>query len=1062
MQLAEVSIRRPVFATVLSLLVLLVGAVSLTKLSVREYPKIDEPVVTVSVKYAGASAEVMESQVTKPLEDSIAGIDAVDVITSISRAEQTQISVRFRLEKDADTAAAEVRDRTSRVRNRLPQAVEEPVIAKVEADAFPVIWLAFSSDTLSGLQINDLVNRIVKPRLQTVTGAADVRVFGERKYAMRVWLDPDKLAAYKLTTQDAEDAIRRSNLEVPAGRIESTQREFSVTSQTDLSSPSQFSDIIIKNANGFPVRIRDVARVEEAAADERSGVRLNGRVAVGAGVIRQATANPLELSKGVRAMIPKLKADLPPGVTIDIANDNSVFIEKSIQSVFQTIIESVLLVALVIFVFLRTLRASIIPIITIPVALIGTFSLMALAGFSINTLTLLALVLAIGLVVDDAIVVLENIFRHIEEGLDPFSASIKGVREVGFAVVAMTLTLAAVYAPLAFTPGRTGRLFIEFALALAGAVVVSGFIALTLSPMMCSLLLKHNPKPSWFDRSMERVLTAITASYQRALSWLVTTGYDRQHALPGRSSALKRFVFNARWIVIGVMLVCAVSISLVLPTMKRELSPLEDRGQMLAVVTAPDGATLAYTDRYVAAIERIAEPYKEFDRIFVSSGNPTVSQANVILRAIDWDKRKRSVLDIARELQPKLAALPGVSAFPITPPSLGQGFRERPVNFVIVTSESYQNLAAVTRQFMDEIAKNPGIVSADFDLRLNKPELKIDVDREKVADLGISVDVVARAVETMLGGRQVTRYKRDGDQFDVIVQTPETGRATPDDVEKIFVRGRNDTMIPLASLVKVRESVAPRELNHFSQRRSVSITANLAADYSLGQALDFLDSTATRVLKPGYSTDLNGTSREFKNSQGSLLIVFGLSLLFIFLVLAAQFESFIDPLVIMLSVPLSMIGALLALKWSGGSLNVYSQIGLITLVGLITKHGILIVEFTNQLREHGMEMTQALVKASSQRLRPILMTTGAMVLGAIPLALAHGAGAESRTQIGWVIVGGMSLGTLLTIFVVPTMYTLFARKTVPGAIKTIEQEVPGTPRAGPHGQADLGPDYVAK
>ena len=1054
MQLAEISIRRPVFATVLSLLVLLIGAVSLTKLSVREYPKIDEPVVTVSVKYAGASAEVMESQVTKPLEDSIAGIDAVDVITSISRAEQTQITVRFRLEKDADTAAAEVRDRTSRVRNKLPQAVEEPVIAKVEADAFPVIWLSFNSETMSPLQINDLVNRIVKPRLQTVTGAADVRIFGERKYAMRVWLDPDKLAAYKLTTQDAEDAIRRSNLEVPAGRIESTQREFSVTSQTDLSRPSQFSDIIIKNANGFPVRIRDVGRVEEAAADERSASRLNGRASITAGVIRQATANPLELSNGVRAMIPKLRADLPPGIQIDIANDNSVFIAKSIDNVFRTIIEAVVLVALVIFVFLRTFRASIIPIVTIPVCLVGTFALMALAGFSINTLTLLALVLAIGLVVDDAIVVLENIYRHIEEGLDPFSASIKGVREVGFAVIAMTVTLAAVYAPLAFTPGRTGRLFIEFALALAGAVVVSGFIALTLSPMMCSLLLKHNAKPSWFDRTMGKLLNGLTAGYESMLAWLVNTGYDRQHQQSGFGSSVKRFLLNARWIVVAVMLVSAGAIAWVLPGMKRELAPLEDRGVVLAVVTAPDGATLGYTNRYVDAIERLSAPFKEFDRIFVSSGNPTVSQASVFFRAVDWDLRSRSTLEMARELQPKLAGLPGVTAFPITPPSLGQGFRERPVNFVIVTTDSYQNLAAVTRQFMDEIAKNPGILSADIDLRLNKPELKIDVDRDKAADLGVGVDVVARAVETMLGGRQVTRYKREGDQFDVIVQTATTGRDTPDDIEKIFVRGRNEAMIPLASLVKVRESVAPRELNHFSQRRSVSITANLAADYSLGQALDFLDGTAVKLLKPGYTTDLNGTSREFRNSQGSLIIVFCLSLLFIFLVLAAQFESFVDPLVIMLSVPLSMIGALLALKWSGGSLNVYSQIGLITLVGLITKHGILIVEFTNQLRESGMEMTQALVKAASQRLRPILMTTGAMVLGAVPLAFAQGAGAESRIQIGWVIVGGMSLGTLLTIFVVPTMYTLFARKAIPGENKTVAKEEPDS--AADH------PEYVAK
>ncbi|MDZ4075455.1 MAG: efflux RND transporter permease subunit [Hylemonella sp.] len=1018
MQLPEVSIRRPVFATVLSLLVLLIGAVSFTKLPVREYPKIDEPVVTVTVRYAGASAEVVESQVAKPLEDSIAGIDAVDVITSISRAEQAQITVRFRLEKDADAAAAEVRDRTSRVRNKLPQAIDEPVIAKVEADAFPVIWLAFSSDTHSQLQLNELINRIVKPRLQTVTGAADVRIFGERKYAMRVWLDPDRLAAYKLTTQDAEDAIRRSNLEVPAGRIESRQREFSVTSNTDLIKPAQFGEIVIRTVNGFPVKLRDVARIEEGAAEERTSVRINGRPAISAGVIRQATANPLELSRGVREMLPRLEADLPPGISILIANDNSVFIDRSIKNVFQTIVEAVVLVALVIFVFLRTFRASIIPIVTIPVSLIGTFALMALAGFTVNTLTLLALVLAIGLVVDDAIVVLENIYRHIEEGLDPFSAAIKGAKEVGFAVVAMTLTLAAVYAPLAFTPGRTGRLFVEFALALAGAVIVSGFIALTLSPMMCSRLLRHNPKPSFFDRWMEARLIALSNGYERLL----------------------RRVLGMRWLVLLVMAGVVLAIAVVLPGMKRELAPMEDRGVILNVINAPDGATMAYTDKYASAIEKIGSQYAEFDRVFVVLGNPTVSQANVTLRAVDWDERKRTTLEMAREMQPRIAALPGVSAFPITPPSLGQGFRERPVNFVILTSESYENLNQVVRQFLDEIAKNPGIQGADVDLRLNKPELKIDVNREKASDLGVGVDAVARAIETMLGGRLVTRYKKGGDQYDVIVQTQSVGRDTPDDIERIFVRGRNDTMIPLASLVTVRESVSPRELNHFSQRRAVTITANLAPDYSLGQALDFLDQVGARVLKPGYTTDLNGTSREFKNSQGSLTIVFVLALLFIFLVLAAQFESFVDPLVIMLSVPLSMIGALLALKLSNGSLNVYSQIGLITLVGLITKHGILIVEFANQMREQGMDMFEAVVKASSQRLRPILMTTGAMVLGAVPLALSTGAGAESRIQIGWVIVGGMTLGTLLTIFVVPTMYTLLARKHAPGADKRAVSE----------------------
>lgn len=1044
MQLAEISIRRPVFATVLSLLIVLIGAVSFNRLTVREYPKIDEPVVTVSVRYAGASAEVIETQVTKPLEDSIAGIDGVDVITSISRADQGQISVRFRLEKDADSAAAEVRDRTSRVRNKLPQAIEEPVIAKVEADAFPVIQLAFSSESMTPLQINDLVNRIVKPRLQTVTGVADVRIFGERKYAMRVWLDTDKLASYRLTTQDVEDAIRRSNLELPAGRIESQQREFSVTSQTDLLKPAQFGDIVIKTVNGFSVRVRDVARVEEGAADERTVVRLNGRPAVGVGVIRQATANPLDLSKGVQEAIPKLKADLPPDVLIDIANDNSVFIDRSVKNVYRTIFEAVLLVALVIFVFLRTLRASIIPIITIPVSLIGTFALMALAGFTINTLTLLALVLAIGLVVDDAIVMLENIFRHIEEGMDPFSAGIKGAREIGFAIITMTATLVAVYAPLAFTPGRTGRLFVEFALALAGAVVVSGVVALTLTPMLCTLLLKHNPAPNRFDSTMERVLTRISDRYGALLRWIVTARYQVPAGARGLGQRVKAGALQARWLVLAVMAVSGAAILLIFPTMKQELSPMEDRGMILASVNAPDGSTLDYTNRYAQALEKIGQPFKEFDRIFANVGNPTVAQASVVYRTVDWDERTRSTMDMARELQPKFNALPGVTAFSITPPSLGQGFRERPLNFVIQTSDSYQNLSAVARQMLDEMAKNPGILSPDVDLRLNKPELRIEVERDKAADLGVSVDAVAKAIETLLGGRNVTRYKRDAEQYDVVVQTQASGRSTPEDIERIYVRGRNDAMIPLSALVKVSESVSPRELNHFGQRRSVSITASLAPDYSLGEALRFMDQTAAKVLKTGYSTDLNGTSREFRNSQGALVIVFVLALVFIFLVLAAQFESFIDPLVIMLSVPLSMIGALLALKWSGGSLNVYSQIGLITLVGLITKHGILIVEFTNQLRGQGLETIEALVKASSQRLRPILMTTGAMVLGALPLALAHGAGAESRTQIGWVIVGGMSLGTLLTVFVVPTMYALFARHAVPGAIKTLEAQASGS------------------
>ena len=1016
MKLSETSIRRPVLASVMSLLLILIGLVSFNQLSLREYPRIDEPLVNVSTRLIGASSEVIESQVTKPLEDSIAGIDGVDIITSVSRTESSQITVRFKLSKDPDTAAAEVRDRVARVRGRLPEAADEPVISKVEADATPTIWLAYTSETMGPLELTDLINRVVKPRLQTIPGVADVQIGGDRKYAMRIWVDPDRLAAYKLTVQDVEDALRRQNLEVPAGRIESQQREFSVTARTDLNTVAQFYEIALKTVGGYTVRLRDVARVEEAAANERSRVRLNGVPSISTGVIRNATANPLEVADGVRALMPQIQRDLPPSVTVVQANDNSVFIDRSIKAVYTTVAEAVVLVALVVFVFLRTLRASIIPLVTIPVSLIGAFALIALAGFTVNTLTLLALVLAIGLVVDDAIVVLENIFRHIEEGLTPFQAALKGVREISFAVVAMTLTLAAVFAPLAFTPGRTGRLFSEFALTLAGAVLVSGFVALTLTPMMCSKLLRHNPTPTRFDRGMENLLIGLTRGYTRVLRWTLAN----------------------RWLMIAVMLASAGGSWWLFSQAKSELSPMEDRGVIAMPIRAPDGATLEYAARYLDALDAIAAQYPEFDRRFMFVGGGQVSSAFGVLRTVDWTERDITTQELARKLIPQFQALPGITAFPVTPPSLGQGFRSQPLNYVIVSGDSYENMARATQAMIAEMQKNPGILQPDSDLQLNKPEIFMEVDRARAADMGVSVEAVARTVETMLGGRVVTRYKRDAEQYDVMVQTEGRGRATPEDIEKLFVRGRGDTMVPLSSLVKVREAVSPRELNHFNQRRSVTITASLAPDYSLGEALDLMDETAARVLPAGYATELNGVSREFRASSGALGLVFVLALLFIFLVLAAQFESFIDPFVILLAVPLSMVGALLALKWAGGTINVFSQIGLITLVGLITKHGILIVEFSNQLRKQGKETLDAVIEAASLRLRPILMTTGAMVLGALPLALASGAGAESRQQIGWVIVGGMSIGTLLTIFVVPTVYTLLARRKVPGEIVTPE------------------------
>jgi multidrug efflux pump len=617
MVLSEICIRRPVLATVINLVVVLLGIVCYQRLPVREYPKIDEPVVTVETRYRGASAEIIESRVTKVLEDSLAGIEGVDVLTSISRAENSQITVKFRLERNPDAAASDVRDRVARVRGKLPEDIDEPVIAKVEADANPILWLAFSSDRYSPLEVSDFASRLVKTRLQTLPGAADVRVFGERRYSMRVWLDRNKLAAYRLTPQDVEEALRRQNVEVPAGRIESRAREFSVVTETDLNRPDQFEAVIVRYVNGYPVRIRDVGRAEIGPQDERSVVRFNGSPAVALGVIKQATANPLELSAAVRAELPRIEADLPEGVRVRIAYDSSVFIDRSIKAVWRTIAEAIVLVALVIFVFLRSVRASIIPLVTIPVSLVGAFGVMYLFGFSINTLTLLALVLAIGLVVDDAIVVLENIFRHVENGMTPFKAALVGSREIGFAVVAMTLTLAAVYAPIAFMTGRTGRLFIEFALTLAGAVLVSGFTALTLSPMMCSKLLRHETRHGRFYNAVERGLDGLTRGYRAALGWSL------RHV----------------WLVLAVGALVAAGSALLMRSLKSELAPVEDRGVVLGVFVGPEGATIDYMDRYARRLEAIYKDTADTERYFVVSGFQTVSSGVSFLGLTDWDAR---------------------------------------------------------------------------------------------------------------------------------------------------------------------------------------------------------------------------------------------------------------------------------------------------------------------------------------------------------------------------------------------------------------------------------------
>jgi len=1004
--LPELSIRRPVLASVMSLLIILVGVISFLRLTVREYPKIDTPVVSVRTVYQGASAQVIESQVTQVLEDSISGIEGVKTLKSVSREETSQITVEFLSDRDPDAAANDVRDRVARVRGRLPDEVDEPIIAKVEADAQAIMWLRLNSDQHDALEISDYADRYIADRLKTLPGVASVIIGGERRYAMRIWLDRERLAAYGLTPQDVEEALRRQNIEVPSGRIESRSREFTVLSETDLRTPEQFNRLILREVKGYPVRLSDVGRAELGPQDERNIVRVNGRPAVGMGIVKQSTANTLAVAQAVKTELPKIAAALPPGMQVGIAFDTSIFIEKSIESVYEVMAEALVLVVLVIYFFLRSLRATLIPFVTIPVSLIGAFFLVWLMGFSINVLTLLGIVLAIGLVVDDAIVVLENIHRHVEEGMPPFRAAIQGSREIAFAVVAMTITLASVFAPLAFSTGNTGRLFMEFALTVAAAVVVSGFVALTLTPMMCSKLLRHQSSHHPLYNALERFFQRLFAAYRRSLA-----------------ACLRH-----RAAVIAVFAVVAAAGGLLFSQLKSELSPLEDRGFFIGVMVAPEGATMEYTDAYARQWEKIYSEVPEITSYFVvvapglERPNP-VNFALSFVRFKDWEERDRSSQQITASLAPKMfSSMPGVLAFPVNPPSLGQSFRNPPVQFV-VQGNSYDELDKVVDALMQKARAFPGLANVDSDLKLNKPQLKIEINREKAANLGIQIETIGRTLETLLGGRQVTRFKREGKQYDVIVKLEDKDRRQPTDLTSIYVRGAGGQITQLSNLVTVHETVAPKELNHFNRLRAAIISANIAPGYTLSEALDYMERAAAEVLPPEYQTALDGQSREFREAGQQLYFVFVLALAFIYLVLSAQFESFRGPLVIMLTVPLAVTGALLAMYLKGITLNVYSQIGLVMLIGLITKNGILIVEFSNQLRDRGLAKIEAVIEASALRLRPILMTSAATVLGSVPLAIAAGAGAESRSAIGWVIIGGMTLGTLFTLFVIPVAYT---------------------------------------
>jgi len=1013
MILSDISIRRPVLATVMSLVIVLVGALSFTRMAVREYPNIDPPVVSVRTVYKGATAAVMESAITQPLEDSLSGIEGIKTIKSQSREEVSQITITFVASREIDGAANDVRDRVARIRKNLPAASDNSVVSKIEADAQPILWIALSSDRHTPMEMSDYADRYLTDPLKALPGVASVIIGGERKYAMRVWLDRERLASQGLTAQDIEDALNRENLDSPSGRIESTEREFTVQARTDLRSPEEFNNMIIKEVNGYPVRLKDVGRAAPGPYENRKIVRVRGEDALGLGVVKQSTANTLEVAQEAKALLPRLQASLEPGMKMWVAVDTSKFIEASIHSVFETIFVALVLVVLVIFFFLREVRATLIPAVTIPISIIGHFTFLKALGFSINTLTLLGVVLSIGLVVDDAIVVLENVHRHIEEGMKPFKAALVGSKEIGFAVIAMTITLAAVFTPLSFAQGNTGKLMTEFALTVATSVIVSGFVALSLVPMMCSKLLRH--EHSWVYRKTEPFFKGMTDGYRAALS---TT-------------------LRHRWAVgVAFLVVLAVG-SWLFTQLKDELSPEEDRSLFLAFVIAPEGSSMQYTDSYMRAVEELAKNIPEIDTMFAVVA-PGLERPNPVNLGIafsvlkPWDERKRSQQQITKELGPKLyGGLPGALSFTKGLPALGQPLFSKKVEYVIY-GNTYDELQGKVSKVMGKLSQYPGITALDSDLKLNKPQFAVKIDRDKAASLGISMEQIGHTLETLLGGFDVTRYKHEGKQYDVVVQMEDDKRRQPSDLTSIYVRGADGSLNQLSNLVTLSETVGPKELNHFNKLRAAVISGEPTGSFTLGQVLDHIDEVVRTELGPDTRTDLDNISREFRESGGQLWMTFGLALIFIYLVLSAQFESFVGPLVIMVTVPLALTGAVLAM-WinfkfdHGGTLNVYSKVGLVMLVGLITKHGILIVEFANQLRVKGMDKMDALVEAATLRLRPILMTTAAMVLGAVPLALAHGAGAESRQAIGWVIVGGLLLGTLLTLFVIPTVYSVLVR-----------------------------------
>ncbi len=1004
MKISDLSISRPVFATMMSLALVLFGALGYQRLQVRELPDIDPPIVSVETSLRGANPRVMESSVTDILEEELSTAEGIRTLTSSSNEQRSNVRLEFGLEREVESAAQDVRDLVSRVRGRLPDDVDEPVVAKQDADARPFYYLALTSTTLDLLQLNDVADRIVKQRLQTIPGVARAQIQGERRYSMRIWLDQNALSARSLTVQDVSAAIRARNVEVPAGRIESTKREFTVRSLGELRTPDEFADLVVANQGGVLTKLRDVGRVELGPANDRSALRFNRIPAIGLGVIRQSKANVIEVSQAIQAALPAISAALPPGVTLIQSFDQSVFVQRSIADAKHTLIVAALLVVVIIFLFLRNLRATIIPAFAIPASIIAAFAVMAALGFSINNFTLLALTIAIGIVVDDAIIVLENAYRHQEElGKPPEQAARDGTSEIAFAVVATTASLMAVFVPLAFLRGNTGKLFNEFGIAVAGSVFISGFVALTLTPMLCAKMLRVPPSHGRLYQMLERGFDGLASGYRRLL------GRSLGHPIS----------------VLAGMLALMVGAALVFRTLKREFIPADDRGVINVNLTAPEGATMAYTDSYQRRVEDILAEVPEVNATFSVIGRGGSPNGGFLLaRLANWEDRQRSVEEILAELRPKFGAIPGVQVFASNPSAIG-GFGS-PVQF-IVRHPDYDSLQVANLRMLAAARKIPGLLNVDTDLKVNKPELTIAYDRDRADDLGVPIGDVATTLQAMLGGSRISTFTRDSRIYDVILQLDAVRRATPQDMDQLFVRGRGGQLVRVDALASISETTGPRGIAHYDRVRAFTLSASLAPTLPLGDAIDALSAIAATELPPQTTIALGGDARELSESGNELLFAFGLAILVVFMVLASQFESLAHPLTVLMAVPLAVIGAILTLKVAGATINLYSQIGMILLVGLVTKNSILLVDYANRLRGRGLAAVEAMLEAGRIRLRPILMTSVATIMGAIPIALGSGAGATSRRPLGYAIVGGIFFSTLLTLFVVPAVWLLVER-----------------------------------